>query len=419
MPPRKCTKTRANLTRPCKRITLPLETATYQAAMQDPQAFREMLDRAIQNDPELFPATISAGYWLHDRRSSQKLAGVGLRRIKLKAPDRQGRAQVFTVAPSSVMPYMTGYTDEVENGLFMRCFGVPFWALARVFGRDEAYWYRLAAQFGRYNLVQTTVKDPEKLPKDLLADEKFANFNGEQVYIATTVGQECVLGASIALVADTDNLKEAYGHFKTEAQQVQPDYAPETVNTDGWSPTQRAWQALFPLIVVIECFLHAYLKIRARCRRTLLSPIAEKVWDLYRATNPQNFREQAADLLNWAQHNVEGTPLAAIHKLAARVERLVLAYEHPQAHRTSNMLDRHMDRMARWLDDGRAFHGHWTSAECNIRSWALLHNFWPYCPRAKIAKVYQSPAHRLNGFVYHENWLHNLLVSTSLSGCSP
>lgn len=92
MPPRKCTKTKAKVTRPCKRITLPLDPATYQAATQDPQAFREMTDRAIQSHPELFPATIAAGYCLHDHRSSQKLAGVALRRIKLKALDEQGRA---------------------------------------------------------------------------------------------------------------------------------------------------------------------------------------------------------------------------------------------------------------------------------------------------------------------------------------
>jgi hypothetical protein len=118
-----------------------------------------------------------------------------------KSSHHKGQAQVFTIAPSSVMPYMTAYTNEVEKALFLRRFGVPFWALAYVFGRDEAYWYRLAAQFGRYHLVQTTVKAPEKLPKDLLADEKFANFNGERAYIATTVGGECVLGASLALAA--------------------------------------------------------------------------------------------------------------------------------------------------------------------------------------------------------------------------
>lgn len=60
-----------------------------------------------------------------------------LRRVKLRACDGQGKALVFTIAPSAVMPYMTGYTDEVEKPLFLRCFGVPFWAFSRVFGRND------------------------------------------------------------------------------------------------------------------------------------------------------------------------------------------------------------------------------------------------------------------------------------------
>ncbi|HEY86364.1 MAG TPA: hypothetical protein G4N96_14765 [Chloroflexi bacterium] len=46
----------------------------------------------------------------------------------------------------------------------------------------------------------------------------------------------------------------------------------------------------------------------------------------------------------------------------------------------------------------------------------LFHNYWPYCSRAKAADEYQSPAHKLNGRVYHDNWLHNLLISASMGG---
>ena len=80
------------------------------------------------------------------------------------------------------------------------------------------------------------------------------------------------------------------------------------------------------------------------------------------------------------------------------------------------MIDRHMEPLARCLDQARHFHGHVLSAEFQVRGWALLHNFQPYCPRAKIAQTYKSPAHRLNGLVYHDNWLHNLLISASMGG---
>jgi len=120
----------------------------------------------------------------------------------------------------------------------------------------------------------------------------------------------------------------------------------------------------------------------------------------------------------WAEHNTTGYVLETVLKLCAKTERFALAYDYPLAHRTSTMLDRHMNSMARWLDSTRFFHGHWTSAERSIRALALLHDFGPYCPRAKISQSYSSPAHKLNGFVYHPNWLHNLLVSTSMSGCT-
>ncbi len=37
---------------------------------------------------------------------------------------------------------------------------------------------------------------------------------------------------------------------------------------------------------------------------------------------------------------------------------------------------------------------------------------------AKVSDVYQSPAHRLNGRIYHDNWSRNLLTSTSLVGAN-
>ena len=176
------------------------------------------------------------------------------RRIRLD----QGRA-VFTIAPAFVMPYVTGRTQDVDDALFlMRCH-VPCWAIAHVFGRDAMYWYRLEQGLSRFSLVGTTVKHPERLPKDRVADEKQSWLNGERVYIATTAAQDCLLGASVALSASQAALEKAYGVFASEAQALDAEYAPETVNTDGWQATQGAWKALFTHITVILCFLHAFL----------------------------------------------------------------------------------------------------------------------------------------------------------------
>ncbi len=99
MPPRQCTKTKAEVTSPCKRITLPITMEAYAEMVDDYRAFRAWVDEMIEQHAELFPVAIQAGYTLHDERGSDKLKGIRLRRICLKARDVEGKKQVFTIAP--------------------------------------------------------------------------------------------------------------------------------------------------------------------------------------------------------------------------------------------------------------------------------------------------------------------------------
>jgi hypothetical protein len=83
------------------------------------------------------------------------------------------------------------------------------------------------------------------LPEHLAADEKHTRIKGEN----------------------------AYGVFKDEAQCLDQDYSPKSVNTDGWKATIKAWKNLFPSIAILCCFLHLFLKMRDRC--------SEKYKDLF------------------------------------------------------------------------------------------------------------------------------------------
>jgi hypothetical protein len=402
-----------------KQICIFIEQEEYDRIWGNSKAFRQYLDDMILQHPELFPVTIQQGYILHGiLPESKKMTEIRLRRIKVKAKDGNG-SDVFTIRPSFVMPYMIGYTDDVEKTLFLRRWGVPYWALAYVFGRNEQYWYRIDNHIGRNSVVGTTVKNPDDLPEDLLADEKHTRFNGQKMYIATTVANDCVLGASVSLNAGTEGLTEAYGHFKTEANNVSHDYEPKTVSTDGWTATKLAWQHLFPMITAILCFLHSFIKIRDRCKRMKgqYGEIKTRVWEIYHSDDKHTFTHRITEFKEWAIEKMpKGNGLDAILKLCNKAPEFVKAYDHPTAYRTSNMLDRHMDPMARYLHSCRYFHGHLTSAEYSTRSWALLHNFHPYSPRAKAKQKYESPAHKFNDFVYHDNWLHNLLISASMGG---
>ena len=182
---------------------------------------------------------------------------LSMRRIKVVAT-----GEVYQVRPDFVMPYMIGKTDEVEKGLYLRQWGVPFEALAYVFGRDENYWYRAYQGLGRFSIVGTTVRDPDSIPVHLLADEKHSWWWGERVYIPTTVAGGCILGVDMVRSASADDLKEGYKTFQQEALQLNPAYHPVTFNTDGWDATHQVLKVLFPGITLVGCFLHVVLGIQ-------------------------------------------------------------------------------------------------------------------------------------------------------------
>jgi len=403
-------------------IKLPIPYALYQDMMRETDKARMVIDTYSEKHPELFPPELSEGYVLHGwTEASIKMPDVRFRRIRAIVPNDKGQYRAFTVGSCDILSYRRATVSEVEDALFIKSFGVPDWAITHVFGRNDAFWYRLGASVGRHRLVGTTVKAESLLPDNLLADEKHTKAHGEKWYIATTVAKGCVLGASVSETADSDGLKLAYGVFKEEAEGVRRDYMPETVNTDGWAATSLAWTTLFPTITVLLCYLHAFIKIRSRCKRLgdVFDTIKTHVWEIYHVESRVEFIERVNLLETWLKENQSHLSKAAfdaIAKLCDRADKFALAFDHPLGHRTSNMLDRQMELMARWLAGGRHYHGHLQSAELRIRGWALLHNYRPFCPRARVSKIYQSRSHRLNKTSYRDNWLENLLVATSCQG---
>jgi hypothetical protein len=392
-------------------ICLPVSEDAYAHAISDPAAFRSLLDECFRRAPELFPPVFARGYELKDDRMSLK-QGLPIRRILL----RDGTA--YSVRPSFLMPYMTARAADVEGPLFLRKFGVPFWALAHVFGGDPMSWYRQECGLGRFSLVGATVRRVD-LPEHLLADEHHQSLDGRKVYIATTVGGGCCLGAEPAEAAGTDDLKAAYAVLKDEARDVTPRYAPRTISTDGWKGTQAAWKALFPRVVLLLCFLHGWLKIRDRAKhlKDTFTEVSRRVWEAYHAPDRRGFGQRLRRLREWAVGRLSGVVLENVVDLCRKGRRFGVAYRHPGGHRTSNMLDRQMRGMNRYFDHGQHLHGSLGACRLHCRAWALLWNFAPWHPAtARENGGWRSPAERLNRHRYHESWLQNLLVSASLGG---
>lgn len=203
-------------------IRLPLAEHEYDRFLTDRTYAKDRLQELYEAAPELFPEAFPWGYALYGFTALSEKQHLRCRRLRLQATQA-----VFTVAPAFVLPYMSGRVEDVEKALFLMRFHVPCWALAYAFGRDAMYWYRGQQGLGRFSLVGTTVKTAQSLPQDLVADEKHSWLKGERVYIATTAGQECILGASVAPSASQPDLPQAYGVFAREAQTVAEESPPQ------------------------------------------------------------------------------------------------------------------------------------------------------------------------------------------------
>lgn len=138
-------------------LPMPLEM-DYQTFVEDTVSYRIYLDKLIGERPELFPAEINEGYSFHGFVESGKLH-LRTRRILLKS-----RRQAYQLRPDTVMPYMVGTTEDVEKGLYLRRYGVPYEAIAHELGHNAMYWYNATQSLGRISIVGATVKDPSAFP---------------------------------------------------------------------------------------------------------------------------------------------------------------------------------------------------------------------------------------------------------------
>ena len=114
-----------------KTICVPMgEGIDYSELVNDTPAFRAYLDQQIAQHPELFPEQIKDGYCFHGFVKSDRM-GIVTRRIRLKS-----NRDSYQLRPDTVMPYMIGKTEEVEKGLYLRRYGLPYEGIAHVLGHS-------------------------------------------------------------------------------------------------------------------------------------------------------------------------------------------------------------------------------------------------------------------------------------------
>ena len=211
--------------------------------------------------------------------------------------------------------------------------------------------------------------------------------------------------------------------YKRQVHDHAPEYAPQTVTTDAWEATRWACQQLFPGIAWILCFLHEVIKVRDGCRSKpdLRYGLTEDLWHIYHAETKRQFAQRLRRFLEWV--NSRNLPAAIAQRLCRLRNKsgdFQRAYDFPDAYRTSNQVDRPMNHLDRMLYAMQGFHGTLQAAELSVRTMALLWNFHPFCRKTRKQKQgCLCPFEQLNGFRYHDDWMRNLLIATSLNGRRP
>ena len=140
--------------------------------------------------------------------------------------------------------------------------------------------------------------------------------------------------------------------------------------------------------------------------------------EAYHSLNRSQFTQRLRRLKEWV--NVPSMPepvLQKLQKLIANAPRFYLTFELSQAYRTSNQVDRLMNYQDRLLYAMQYFHGTKTAIRQAGRAMAMLWNFHPYGLKVQTRPPHALfPFEALNGFRYHNDWLHNLLIASSLNG---
>ena len=220
----------------------------------------------------------------------------------------------------------------------------------------------------------------------------------------------------MAAEASTAALQAGEGELLAEACELERAYRPATVWTEGWPATREAWHLVVPTGTLLLCFLQAGLKIEARCRGALRQQWRRRAGPVYPATPKGPFAQRVRRLREGARGELEGAGQAPGLKRCELKEQFRIADDFPAAARTTTGIERlraYQDRVWYAL---RYRQGTQESGHRAVRARAVQGNFHPSSARAQRHGANRSPFEALNGFHYHDNWLHNLLSAASLGG---
>ena len=255
------------------------------------------------------------------------------------------------------------------------------------------------------------------MPRHLGAAAKLPQVATHQGDVPPPGGGGCLVGVSVVEAADTGTLERGYGACAKEAKALDAAYQARAVCPDGWEATRQAGRQLFPTISVVWCFLHAVLKSTKHWAGQLRHQVRDKAWPVDQAATTRQVAQRLRRGAEWTPAPLSGPGAQLVWKRCRRRADCTPASACPQAHRTSNAVDRLRNYPDRWLYARRSWHGTIDSARLAVRAMALQGNVHPYGARRRRDQPSRvSPFDDLNGFPYHPNGLHTLLIASSMEG---
>jgi len=167
-------------------------------------------------------------------------------------------------------------------------------------------------------------------------------------------------------------------------------------------------------------FRHAVVTIakrggRDRATRTL---ILARVWAASNSGTRAQCSQRRRRRRAWAEARpLTGARQQRVLKRCRTGPQCARASRCPGAPRTANALERLMHQQDRRLSARRSRPGTPEAARLAVRARAVPWTCHPYGARARRDDpTRRSPFHDLNGFAYPPNWLHNLLIASSMGG---
>lgn len=271
------------------------------------------------------------------------------------------------------------------------------------------------------------VNEPRPFPPDyLLSDEKFAELNGERLYLFLVSEQELIWHTESMSNLDELTFAQKVENFltvmedaanATESLAAEAEYRPVSVTTDGCEAAQNGWKQKVPTISLIECHLHGRKRVSstlddfAQAHRELSQADCQKIKNdldsIFTATSLSSFSQRIRRKLE--QYHDEPILLKRLNILKQKRFLFTNHLKFENASACSAPLDRSM----RFLDEKLQTFGQFRADHAinpMLNAWAIVNDLRSFLPDAR--KAGQSLAESLGAKLKGLPWMEALNLCT-------